>query len=358
MIPRAMRAVRQIVPTIGCAPLVVPTLLTAVVWLAGQASAQPAEPDAGQGPNDPSRCDLQLAGLDADALHWRGPRSRGFEPYRDNPHYERIDFRVVNSGSSGNSGACPFTLTITPTDNAASASVLPNTTGRGALKMAVRRRPGRGGENLLTDTPTPASGRASISGAVPPQSGSVTVSLFLGIESADTVQQPGLYKRPLAVSLFSARRGASLADRQQVRAWTRVPTAIDIAFDASKLGRSGDRTTLDLGRLSADERTVGRLTYFIRANAAYEVKAQSQNGGHLARTEGDGTVQADIPYRISLARSDRPVALNDRQRAMRTGKPTTADGQRFTFTAEVPPIGLEPAGLYQDVVVLTVAPAR
>jgi len=174
---------------------------------------------------------------------------------------------------------------------------------------------------------------------------------FRPVTSPDARLSAGNYAANLTLRLFTAGAGESrLLDETTLSVEAPVATIRDvrIALTETPFDTAHGTATLDFGALETGE--TGAAFLSVRSTERYSLSLESDQDWALASEDG-----GRVPYALSI--DDRRLALADNpERLNRAGAPTGAEGAPHRIDVTIGETGGQPAGEYEDAILIRVTP--
>ena len=163
---------------------------------------------------------------------------------------------------------------------------------------------------------------------------------------------PGVYQDQLLLTVLKLNGSdddlSSLYEQRKVVISTEVEPAARISF----AGTQGRSQTVDFGELSNGKTISPAPQIVIQSTGHYLLKFSSENRGVLRHESAKS--KWDIPYQAIIG--NRPIKLTTETAILNYTEPSTITGQRLPVSLSIPYVGDRPAGIYEDIIRVTIAP--
>lgn len=180
----------------------------------------------------------------------------------------------------------------------------------------------------------------------------VESELFVTVPAGQFVS-PGTYDQRLVLNVIDAD-DLERFGQTPLLVQTVVLSRAQLSFDAAAFsGASGQQRTLDFGELSSGE--TRELVFFVRANGAYKLEMESENGGALKNQfSPNRTKHWRVPYTISLNGRNVNHEASDKRQQMSVFQTRGAGDKANRLSFEIGDVTNKAAGSYSDTVYIRV----
>lgn len=295
-------------------------------------AAGPATAQGRPQPDPPATESCKLSLNLSSGVYYRGPRSRGYEPFETLRHQERFQVGVEHRG-----GRCNYVLATTTLSGGAMRS------GSGELRYELKED--GGGRDLLSQAFGGDSG-TQVRGAFSGGKGADVIHLYLEAPPGQAAPA-GEYEDLVIFRVFDDEDGQlHLKDERALRVSTTVGAVVEAAIGADP-GSGLRETSVNLGTLSTGLRRP--LLFSSRSNTPVDVAFSSANGGQLRHSRST----ASVPYGIRI--SGQRLEVGSAPQVFTPLISQAGQASQHTFEVEVDevPFGA-PAGAYSDRLTLTI----
>ncbi|WP_341022856.1 hypothetical protein [Brevundimonas diminuta] len=300
--------------------------LIASLAAAGAATAQASRPAA---PGCQVRIEPQQA-------RWE---IRGYDPYGDDAAFATFDIAWSNDGAA----ACEGEVEVTTVGQPFGLRPTTGPSGRwSTLPYSLT-------DEFSAANLTPVAGRSQArpgGAALALQPGARVLRRYRLEVDVDQLSQDGLFEQPVQFA-FRAKDNRISADKLLVLALNVQPSAVMGLRGAFTRTDGGGR--IELGEL-AEGGTNLPLQVWVKSTGGYRVAVSSRNKGRLVLAEDSSWW---VPYRLNLG--NRPINLGTGGQ-VESRKGTGLGEDAYDLQLQVGETARRRAGLYSDLIELTVAP--
>lgn len=291
-----------------------------------------------------ARADCSLKITNLKQLNFSGHFGRGYEVFDRDQHAEAAQVTIERK-----SGSCAFVVGF----SAGGGSFAQRRLKAGGNVLNYQLYKDAGGSRVLKDIPA-AGSEEVFSGVLAPGQDSVTFQ-FVFLIPLQQIVPPGTYGDTVMVKVYEGSlQSAQLRDQEQLKLSASVPTVAEFTLgDTVTFEQLVSDVCVDFGPLAPG---VNRdLKLRARSNSGYRITLRSVNGGVMRLADPRDT--SEVPYNLEV--DCRPVPLGSHAAtAIEQAGVTSAAGREHALKFTIGMFDNASAGLYRDVIVVTMYPSR